>query len=600
MKTLRIGQVVLAIVLATATLGIFAGGAFAEQAADAAAEKQIEQLVKQLGADEYAQREDAQKKLAKIGQAAFDALYDAQESDDVETSLRSKYLLRLIRFTWIREGDSEMVKVILKDYDAVNEQLRYYKMRELAELANAAGVEALCRLARFEKSNKRSKYAALRIVRMESKDEAPLTKERGERILKSLGRSRRDAAGWLRAYVTTASKPDDAAKQWGELVAKEQKTLDLFPAQTDRTLVATMMQYQVDLLERLDREKESLAVLRKMFDYVDVDRKDTLLAMVNWLARKRAWTVIDEVSKRFEKAFASNALLLYTLAQARLSQDAPKEAEKLADQAIKLQPGKTENAIRYHMIIANELQERDLLLWAEREFRHVIKTAEKKNLLAVMARSELSYMLHDLERHKEAADMLGELVKLMGTDRNVRKTVASIYTRPEALKARMNFYYSKQHALDGDRTKQRAALDEALKNDATDGDVLIDLYKLSKQDPEQHKKTMQQIKAAVAIMRVKMRADPESATWLNQFAWLVANTEGDKEEALKFSLKSVKMRPDSGGLLDTLAHCYFALEQFDKAVATQQRAVQLEPSSRTIRKKLKEFIAARDAAKKES
>lgn len=569
-----------------------------DRATDEKTDEKVAALVKQLGADEYAAREQAQKKLAEIGQAAFDALFDAQDSDDVEISLRSKYLLRLIRFTWVREGDSENVKVILKDYDAVNERLKYYKMRELAELPDDGGVEALCRLTRFEKSNKRSKYAALRIVRMESKDDKPLAKPRSELILNGLGRSRRDAAAWLRVYVSTASKADEAAAKWGELVDKERKTLDLFPTETDRTLVATMMQYQVDLLERLGKEKESLAVLRKMFDYVDIEREETIIALVNWLARKKAWDIIDEMAKRFDGTFAKNALLLYTLAQARLAQESPEEAEKLAVKAIALRPGKDDLALRYHLIIAHRLQERDLLHWAEREFRHVIKTATQADQSAIMARSELAYMLHDLERKKEAADMLGELVELMETDAKARAVVSAIYRQPAALKARMHFYYAQQHADDGDKVKQRAALEEALKHDATDGDVLIDLYNLTKDDPAEFKKTQARIKTATDTMLEKVKEEPDSATWPNQLAWLIANTEGDKELALKMSLKSIELRPDSGGLLDTLAHCYFALKQYDKAIATQQRAVQLEPSSRTIKKKLDLFTAARDAAKK--
>ena len=569
------------------------------QSSDAASnqEKKIQALVLKLGAKEFADREEAQKELAKFGQDAFDALFDAQDHDDVEISLRAKYLLRLIRFTWTRKGDSDAVKVILKDYDAVNERLRYFKMRELAELPNEEGIEALCRLARFEKSNKRSKYAALRIVRMELKDKEDASKARAESVSKSLGRSKRDAAGWLRTFVETSTKPAEAEKQWAALIAQEQKTLDLFPSETDRSLVATMMQYQVDLLEQLGRKDESLDVLRKMFDYIDVDKEETLMAMVNWLVRKKAWVVIDEVSKRFKRSFDTNALLIYTLAEAKLSQDSPEEAQKLAEKAVTLQPGKDESSLRYHLIIAHRLQARNLLRWAEGEFRHIIKTGATRSESALMARSELAYMLHDLERRKEAADMLGEMVKMMESDATVRRVVGAIYRRPEALKARMHFYYAQQHAADGKKDEHRKSLDEALKHDSTDGDVLIDLYELTKDDPEEHKKTLAKIKAASEIMLKKIAEEPDSATWYNQYAWLISNTEGDKEKALKMSLKSIELRPDSGGLLDTLAHCYFALEKYDEAVAAQERAVKLEPSSRAIKKKLDKFRAARDAAK---
>jgi tetratricopeptide (TPR) repeat protein len=193
--------------------------------------------------------------------------------------------------------------------------------------------------------------------------------------------------------------------------------------------------------------------------------------------------------------------------------------------------------------------------------------------------------------------MLGELVKLMEADATVRRVVAAIYRNPDALKARMHFYYAQQHAADDKKDEQRKSLDQALKHDPSDGDVLIDLYRLTRSDPEEHKKTQAKVKTAVDIMLKKIAAEPDSATWYNQYAWLVANTEGDKEKALKMSLKSVELRPDSGGLLDTLAHCYFAVKKYDEAVATQERAVTLEPSSRTIKKKLDMFRAARDAAK---
>jgi hypothetical protein len=216
--------------LAACVVSVLFQGTLIAETVDASKdqEKKIQELVLKLGADEFAQREEAQKELAKFGQSAFDALFDAQDNDDVEISLRAKYLLRLIRFTWVREGDADSIKVILKDYDGVDERLRYVKMRELAELPKDEGIEALCRLARFEKSNKRSKYAALRIVRMELNDKKGGNKERAEKITKSLGRSRRDAAGWLRTFAETSTKPAAAEKQWAALVAQEQKKLDLF------------------------------------------------------------------------------------------------------------------------------------------------------------------------------------------------------------------------------------------------------------------------------------------------------------------------------------------------------------------------------------
>jgi len=69
----------------------------------------------------------------------------------------------------------------------------------------------------------------------------------------------------------------------------------------------------------------------------------------------------------------------------------------------------------------------------------------------------------------------------------------------------------------------------------------------------------------------------------------VGNTDGDLEEALRCSLKSVELSPNSGGYYDTLAHVHYAMGQYDKAVTAQTKAARLEPHSSVIRRKLEEF-----------
>ena len=59
----------------------------------------------------------------------------------------------------------------------------------------------------------------------------------------------------------------------------------------------------------------------------------------------------------------------------------------------------------------------------------------------------------------------------------------------------------------------------------------------------------------------------------NQLAWLVSNTVGDYAEAVRCSVRSLELRPDSPGYLDTLGHCYYAVGNFAEAVQAQQQAV---------------------------
>jgi hypothetical protein len=74
---------------------------FAQETEDAAA------LVKQLGSEDYAAREVAQKKLVEMGEKAVPALEEALKSEDLEVRLRAGRALRGIRGAKKVEPDSE-------------------------------------------------------------------------------------------------------------------------------------------------------------------------------------------------------------------------------------------------------------------------------------------------------------------------------------------------------------------------------------------------------------------------------------------------------------------------------------------------------------
>ena len=75
----------------------------------------------------------------------------------------------------------------------------------------------------------------------------------------------------------------------------------------------------------------------------------------------------------------------------------------------------------------------------------------------------------------------------------------------------------------------------------------------------------------------------------NQYAWLVGNTEGDFDEAVRCARKSLELQPEEGGYYDTLAHVYFGKGDLENAVKYQTKAAQLDPHSGLIRGKLELF-----------
>src|SRR5206468_84601 len=83
----------------------------------------------------------------------------------------------------------------------------------------------------------------------------------------------------------------------------------------------------------------------------------------------------------------------------------------------------------------------------------------------------------------------------------------------------------------------------------------------------------------------------------NQYAWLVGNTYGDYQQAVKLSHESVKicqqlpeMKPHLAGFLDTLGRAYYGAGDFANSVKYQGMAVGLNPVSGQIRRQYDFFV----------
>jgi Flp pilus assembly protein TadD len=70
----------------------------------------------------------------------------------------------------------------------------------------------------------------------------------------------------------------------------------------------------------------------------------------------------------------------------------------------------------------------------------------------------------------------------------------------------------------------------------------------------------------------------------------VGNTFGDFDEAVKLSRKSLELRPNYAGFLDTLGRCYYAKGDLVNAVKYQAQAVKLNSYSGQIRRQLEFFV----------
>lgn len=564
---------------------------------------QIQNLIAQLGADRFATREKAQAELARLGLAAFDALIDAQESDDVEVALRARYLVRGMNIGWVREDDPPEVKAILRGYEAADAEHRRSILDRLAMEDDFLGTEALCRISRFETNEILSKKGALLVMLQTPPAEKEPRRNYVVNIRRTIGASHRLGAQWLQTYLATLAGEADALAKLDELTQREQETFTLTPEKSSKEIVGDLLLWQAGVLRDMGRKDEAFHVIVRRLDLLDEGRTE-IMETLDWLINRQAWTLIDEVHKRFATRFDADAEFLYRLAEARLKQGRLEASESLAKKAFELN---TDDS-REHKRLGLVLQTRGMFDWAEREYQFSIDQGPPGSVAQIEAHLYLSEMLHDLQRDMDAAASLQELVDLAEKDDTVKQQLVRRRGSVGPVESRMHYFYAEHYGQSDDRKKQVEHLEKAITADPTDADVLIGLYR-APTEPELRERTLLLIRQAAAQFlqqidlfnrQVEEAHDEEFRQWAaarlaslyNQYAWLVGNTEGDYDSALRYSHRSLELRPGTAGYLDTLGRCYFAKGDFASAVKYQSQAVKRDPHSGAIQRQLTLFEQA--------
>ena len=572
-------------------------------------ENRVAQLIEELGAEEYTTRERAQEALSRLGLDAYDALMDAQHHPDLEVANRARYLAGSIRVKWIQEYDSSEVKRILRDYEDQAAAERIERMERLAQLDDWTGTEALVRLSRFENVTVLSKTAAVKVLKQPFPDDLKTRKSLVEKIRRGIGISDRVAATWINAFADYLLAPDKPSESWRELITSEIELLRAAPDETTFGIVHDLLRWRYESLTRAGLSEEAAAVLRGS-GKLRSGAPDDVLRLLAWLESVEAWGVIDDLATTNRKRFERDSRLMYRWAEAQLRQGLSEVANQTAAQAFQL-PSED------RLLVAEQLRHRGLFPWSIREFRQIFQNEPEGDEASVTARIALSELLHDRLRDLEAAETLRPLADRLESDDAFRRRFAERNRSPAPILSRMHFFYAEHHRLAGNRAKQIENMKLGIGQDPTDADLLIAMYRLEEMDDTWRTSTQELIAEAVESFRgtIRERRDllkqmdqmdggdrflPEIqkalASALNQLAWLVANTEGDYQEALENSLESVRLKPNDGGLLDTLARCYYSVGDLEKAAKHQAEALSLEPHSGQLQRQLKFFQDAMRAS----
>jgi tetratricopeptide (TPR) repeat protein len=572
---------------------------------------QIAALVEQLGDDDFAKRQRAQAQLSRMGLEAFDALVAAQHHKVMEVQMRARYLVRGMNVRWYDETDPPEVARLLKSYGEQDEKERASRIDRLGAMEDVPSLTALCRLARYEVNPILSKQAALLILHRDEPKDTKLREQTITAITAGIGSSKRPAIVWLQAYLRTLKNPTDAIAEWQSIIDKEREIEALQPVLSSRQVVRDLLRYEIKLLKHLGRDADAIALMRRSIDLLDGDAAQ-VIEIIDWLVHRQAWEVVLEVGNRFPHVIADDAALMYLRAHAHVQLKQPEKAKELAAAALVLRP----NNLDEHLKVATQLSDKwGLFEYAELEYRDIMRQSAPGSFHDFKARFQLSEQLHDQGRELAAAECLQPAVDLMFPAEDEEKgEVARDMARralrdPDSTRSRMHYFYSRHHHEQKDFEKEKKSITKALESDPSDADVLIAQFRLPNLTEDERREvndtidqTAGDFRDQVAQCRSLAQESPneqerarynlQMAIACNQLAWLVSNTQGDFDEALKCSQQSLEIRPDEGGYWDTLGRCYYAKKDYENAVKQQTQAVKLQPHSGQIRRQLELFEQA--------
>jgi len=605
---------------------LLVAGPSAVQAAGQPSAEEIAALVESLGADDYAEREAAAEQLNALGAAAVDPLFAAAEvSADLEIALRARWLVDTIPLD--TERDPPEVTKLLDKYKRKGFADRVQVMHRLLRADDDGGIEALARIVRLDRSSLGSRVAAALLAREWQPNDTAWNGMR-DRISTGLGTSTRPSAAFLRTVVgfsaadAAAAQEQplaDAATTLAQLAGKlpegtegageAQPVGGVGPADNaaaaggiGETTLRIFQRCHIQMLLAAGRREAALAESRRLLQACFSPEKDITLAgeeaasTLVWLVARGLPEAVDLLAADRPELIRDDPLAGYAAALAARARHDDVQADRLAAAAF-AKPAGTNAEFADRLQTAILLTKWGAADWATREYTSLVDgqrtPAAQFGLSAIM----FSEFLHDQEREDEAAACLrrlleGRLGKGDGNGDGGGEQILQLIGRdPRSIRSRMHYFESCAAALRGDDGARRRAIEESLRAYAKDVDGLIGLYTLPDNTPAQKADAVARIRRALEQIENEIQSTPDDTNGYNEYAWLVANTEGDLQKATRYSKLSLVKNFDSSSYLDTLAHCQAAAGDKTAAVRTQMLALRQEPHNRTIRKNLARFQA---------
>ncbi|MCC7475737.1 MAG: tetratricopeptide repeat protein [Pirellulales bacterium] len=567
-----------------------------------AQQERIDQLIRELGSPRYGARRAAAAELRQIGAEAFDSLYAATEDVDPEISASANYLLRQINVRWVQPDDPPTVRSFLRSYGQEPESTRQAVVEEIAKLPRGEGQVALCRIARFDRSPLISRTAALGILRPRGIGKTPIVPDTAA-LETQLGHSTRVATRWIRQYLAQLEDPAASVARWKQLIEEEEARIEK-SGETSSDILLYLEWNLADIHRQLRDDRATAATLDRMMGLSESEADQSVIAVLDWLTEYQLWGVLDSFLGKHQSRFEHRKRVLYHTALAREKQGQTKLADELATRAAQAAPSLSHEAIS----AAIDLERKNKHEWAIREYRGSIERLASApiNEDVIIARVQLARLLHDDDRDAEASEAIEPLVRAVlgkGNTANLYNNIQEQYERvgidipsPEVLAGRYHFYRACQYQRDQDYRRAQDEYELAVKFDSSDADLLIAMFHFPKADDAWRSKVRIHLTRLVQQLQQQIDDNPADPTPYNQWAWLVSNTEGDFQKAIRYSRRSLELNDvgetGEASYLDTLARCYYAVGDYEQAVKYERQAIEKLDYMRVMHRQLAIFEKA--------
>jgi len=600
--------------------------------------QQIASLIEQLCNPNYSNRVRAQAELERIGVLALDQLHAASFHADPQIASTARFVVQSNQFSWSWDTDPITVRQILETYGASESEKSMY-IDQLQRLEHDEGFAALCRLVRYETRSALSKRAAL--ILMRSKPTVTQTLANRKELLRNfIGGGQSQASRWLLEYASAEEEFD--FQWWEQTLMNELQQLKSSSIETNLELVIDLHKWVVEQTYKLETHREyALSIARSILtigktvpvlESMIGNRSTRANELAQWALKFKLPEIVQEQHAKLPNSIISREFFFgYMLAESYQLQSKPELANSIAENSLnqiacdeygvpksansqehtQAKPGIVFPSRRNisdqgrRSDLGEKLEDRGQFVWAEAELRLALND-DLTNDSTLDAMQKLADMLHIQSKHAEAADSLEPFVTRFNNEPMFKRQLSEFNGVAIEIISNYHLYIADDAREKGDAAKAASNYWLSIEAAPENVDAIIGLYRLSLSEIESDKRRNRLTKT-IAEFRKRIREGEELlkksnsgdhssySSWLantsNTLAWVIANTEGSKEEAVFLSRKACALAPEKAEYLDTLGYCYAAMDRYKDAVEQQRRAVELKPHHPELVKALYRFEA---------